>query len=61
MTHIPARIAMTMKVSAATKILFKCRRTGRSPALALELIITLGCCFLPQRLIKQASLLVPQM
>ena len=43
MTNIPTRIAITIKVSAATTILLKCLRAGRSPILALELIMHLGC------------------
>jgi hypothetical protein len=42
MTDIPTRIAMTIKLSAATSILLKCRRAGRSPILASELIMKAG-------------------
>jgi hypothetical protein len=38
--HIPARIAKTIKANAATMILLKCRRAGRSPTLAFEVIMT---------------------
>jgi hypothetical protein len=61
MTNIPTTMAMTMKVSAATTILLKCRRAGRSPILASEFIMRLGCCFVAQELIKARSIaLVPQ-
>ena len=56
MTHIPARIAMTMKVNAATTILLKCRRAGRSPILASELIMKVGCCLVP---VKRSIVFVP--
>src|ERR1700722_8263730 len=41
-TNMPITMAMTMKVSAATTILLKCRRAGLSPTLASELIIKIG-------------------
>jgi hypothetical protein len=39
MTNIPTTMATSIKVSAATTILLKCRRAGRSPALGFESII----------------------
>jgi len=40
--HIPARIAKTIKMNAATMISLKCRRAGRSRVFALGLIMTAG-------------------
>jgi hypothetical protein len=45
-TNMPTAMAITMKVSAATTILLKCRRAGRSPEFGSELIMKFRCCLL---------------